>query len=105
MEPSWHQIKVTSAGKPKRNIDHETLKRLGLTLKRAEAESPPREWLTVAEVAADLQLSERTIRRAYSRGALRASKVGNTVRIRRDALEDWLEAGAIEARETPEPEL
>ena len=57
-------------------------------------EAPP-EWLTLADVAKMLQVSERTVQRLRSRkaGADRlAARIGNTTRIRRAALDAWLRA-------------
>ena len=54
------------------------------------------EFLTIAEVAALLRVSERTVLRLTSPAAgqnrLLAARFGNTTRIRRTALEHWLRA-------------
>ena len=49
--------------------------------------------LTVAEVAHELRLSEKTVRRAISSGDLVAHKLCAHWRIFRDALDAWVEAG------------
>ena len=43
-------------------------------------------YLTIEESAATLRVSERTVRRWISRGALKARKVGGTVRVPREAV-------------------
>jgi excisionase family DNA binding protein len=43
-------------------------------------------YLTIEESAAALRVSERTVRRWISRGALVARRVGGTVRVARDAV-------------------
>jgi len=52
----------------------------------------PAAYLTLDGAAAELALSERTIRRAIAAGDLPAYKVGKSVRIRRADLEAWLES-------------
>jgi excisionase family DNA binding protein len=53
-----------------------------------------REYLSVAEVAMQLGVSEPTIRRRVADGSLRAVKLGDSrncaVRIPRSALDEWL---------------
>jgi excisionase family DNA binding protein len=61
---------------------------------------PPRsdmataEWLTVAQVAALLQISTRSVQRLVAPSAgknrLLAAKVGGSIRIRKSALDQWL---------------
>jgi excisionase family DNA binding protein len=54
------------------------------------------EWLKVKDVAALLQVSERTVARLISEDAgperLLSAKIGGSVRIRRTTLENWLRA-------------
>jgi excisionase family DNA binding protein len=49
------------------------------------------EWFTVPGSAQTTQLCATTIRRAILAGELRAVKIGNVWRIRRDWLNFWLE--------------
>ena len=46
----------------------------------------PKPYLTIEETAAMLRVSERTVRRWISRGALPARKIGGTVRLLRDMV-------------------
>ena len=60
-----------------------------------------REYLTVAEVAAELACSEPTVRRRIRAGELPAVQLGGQgsgVRIPRAGLEAWLWAGGEETR-------
>jgi excisionase family DNA binding protein len=50
------------------------------------AGSPP-PLLTVRETAAALRVSERTVRRLIARGALRAARVGRSIRLRSRDIE------------------
>jgi excisionase family DNA binding protein len=52
-------------------------------------ESKP-EFLTVAEVAATLRVSDMTIYRLITGGEIRALKVGRSYRIPAEALDQWL---------------
>lgn len=69
--------------------------------------SPGRPFLTVAEAADELAVTERFIRKLIADGDLRAVKVGaRIVRIRRGDLEDFLRPARIiprigRAREGP----
>jgi excisionase family DNA binding protein len=52
-----------------------------------------RELLTVRQVAAELRLSEKTVRRLIASGELPAFRLGRkgaSVRVDRDELEAWL---------------
>ena len=51
-----------------------------------------REWLTLPQAAAELQVSEALLRRAYYRGELVAYKFTNRIRVRRADLLAWLES-------------
>jgi excisionase family DNA binding protein len=51
---------------------------------------PKPAFLTVAEVAATLRVSDMTIYRLITNGEIRALKVGRSYRIPADALEEWL---------------
>ena len=57
-----------------------------------EQAAEPREWLTLRQAAAELQISLATLRRAYHRGDLVAYLVGSRLRIRRADLQEWLES-------------
>jgi excisionase family DNA binding protein len=60
-----------------------------------------REYLTVAEVAAELACSEPTVRRRIRAGeipAVQLGAAGSGVRVPRAGLEAWLWAGAEETR-------
>ena len=49
-------------------------------------------FLTVPEVAMELRLSERTVKRLISRGSLPALRVGRSVRIERARFDEWLDS-------------
>ena len=51
------------------------------------------EYLTVAEVAANLKLNQQTVRNWIDRGELPALRVGRRVRIKRSDYERYLEEG------------
>jgi excisionase family DNA binding protein len=55
---------------------------------------PKQAFLTVAEVATTLRVSDMTIYRLIANGEIRALKVGRSYRIPTDALTEWLEDGA-----------
>jgi excisionase family DNA binding protein len=63
----------------------------------------PRTFLTVAEVAGILRVSDMTIYRLVASGELRALKIGRSYRIPQDGLDEWLadrshwEDGAVSA--------
>ncbi|MDR2348046.1 MAG: helix-turn-helix domain-containing protein [Bifidobacteriaceae bacterium] len=48
-------------------------------------------FLTVAEVAETLRVSDMTIYRLIAGGEIRALKVGRSYRIPAEALDEWLE--------------
>ena len=54
---------------------------------------PEEEYLTVAEVAANLKLNQQTVRNWIDRGELPALRVGRRVRIKRSDYERLLEDG------------
>jgi len=58
------------------------------------------EWLTVAEVAAEIRMSEEYVARQCRLGRLRATKLGHAWRISRDALDEFMAAPAVP---TPRP--
>jgi excisionase family DNA binding protein len=70
-------------------MDGET-KAAGANNKEQAAE--PREWLTLRQAAAELQLSQASLRRAYHRQELVAFMIGTRLRIRRADLQAWLES-------------
>lgn len=49
-------------------------------------------WLTVDDAAALVQLHPQTIRAAIAAGSLPASRVGRAVRIRRSAVDTWMDS-------------
>jgi excisionase family DNA binding protein len=51
-----------------------------------------RDWLTLRQAAAELQVSEALLRRAYYRRELTAYLVSNRIRIHRADLQAWLES-------------
>lgn len=53
------------------------------------------EILTVADVAQQLQISPRTIRREIARGRLRAVRVGRQFRVPRDSLQHYLNTRTV----------
>jgi excisionase family DNA binding protein len=54
-------------------------------------ENRKEEFYTVEEVAEMLKVHDRTIRREIQRGKLKKVMIGNSLRIRRDDLEEYLE--------------
>lgn len=50
----------------------------------------PQEWLTVAEVAADLRVSKMTVYRLIHLGDIASSRVGRSFRIRPRAVDEYL---------------
>lgn len=63
---------------------------------REEPQEP--EYLKVEEVAALLKVQERTVRDWILRGELEAYKIGKEWRIRRDHLEQAMEARRVSAQ-------
>jgi excisionase family DNA binding protein len=51
-----------------------------------------RDWLTLPQAAAELQVSQALLRRAYHRGELVAHLLTNRLRIRRADLQAWLDS-------------
>ncbi|HEY3944306.1 MAG TPA: helix-turn-helix domain-containing protein [Solirubrobacteraceae bacterium] len=62
-------------------------------------------YLTVEQLAEIAQLSEKTVRRAITRGELHAFRCGTRVRIREDEARAWIEAEPARAqpRSVPGP--
>ena len=54
-------------------------------------------YLSVAETAAYLNVTERWVRRSLSERRLPFHKLGNLVRLRKEDLDRFLEAGRVEA--------
>lgn len=54
-------------------------------------ENKKEEFYTVEEIAELLKVHDRTIRREIQRGKLKKVMIGNSLRIRRDDLEEYLE--------------
>ncbi|MGC4048342.1 MAG: helix-turn-helix domain-containing protein [Paludibaculum sp.] len=50
-------------------------------------------FMTIAEVAARVGVSTKTVRREIKRGRLHAYRIGATWRVSLEQLEGWLEAG------------
>jgi excisionase family DNA binding protein len=65
----------------------------GATLNEtADLDAARREWLTVAQVCAELNISARTWDRMRASGrAPRVKVMGGSLRIRRDWLDEWAE--------------
>jgi len=57
-----------------------------------ERAAEARDWLTLAQAAAELQVSQATLRRACHRRDLAAFMIGTRLRIRRADLQAWLES-------------
>lgn len=55
--------------------------------------TPGDDLLTVKEAARGFKVCSETIRRAYQNGHLRVVRVGRHIRIPKQALVDWREAG------------
>jgi len=55
------------------------------------------EFLTVSEVAAALRVSNMTVYRLVSAGELPAVRVGRSVRLRRDEVDEYLSGRLIKA--------
>jgi excisionase family DNA binding protein len=62
---------------------------------------PEPEYLKVEEVAARLKVKEKTVRDWIGRGQLEAYKIGKEWRIRRDHLDQALEARRVSAQAAP----
>lgn len=62
----------------------------------AEAELPgeSRQWMSTGEVANHLMITDRAVRRAIARGALKATDVGGRYRITREDMEHYKAARA-----------
>lgn len=57
-----------------------------------------RPLLTPAEVAEHVGLSVKAVRRAIERGELPAAKLCGRIRIRPDAVDNWIDRGVINVR-------
>jgi excisionase family DNA binding protein len=60
-----------------------------------------REFLKVEEVAALLKIKEKTVREWIGRGELQAYKIGKEWRVRRDHLDEAIEARRVGAQVAP----
>ncbi len=60
--------------------------------RQSKTSPPAASHLTVQEVAAQLRVSQRTVRRLISRGQLQVVRIGRSVRITPAAIEAMLEA-------------
>ena len=56
------------------------------------------DYLTVAEVAASLRVTEKTIYRLLRRGRITATKVGREWRLPRRSVEEWLRRSSVGIR-------
>lgn len=63
------------------------------------SEAGARQLLTVQEVADELRVSDMTVYRIIKRGELTAVRVGNSYRIRRADLDEYLDAGLVQSEE------
>jgi excisionase family DNA binding protein len=61
--------------------------------KRIEADDIHKAYMTVSEVQYLLRVSERTVRKLTRDGILPSFKIGTAIRISRDGLLKWIEAG------------
>jgi excisionase family DNA binding protein len=61
-------------------------------------------FMTVKEIANDIHLHEKVIRRAIEAGELPATKVRERIRVRRSDYQAWLEANKVEPYPVPELE-
>jgi excisionase family DNA binding protein len=66
-----------------------------------EQASPEPEYLKVEEVAARLKVKEKTVRDWIGRGQLEAYKLGKEWRIRRDHLDQAMEARRVSTQSAP----
>jgi excisionase family DNA binding protein len=67
----------------------------------AREQAPPEpEYLKVEEVATRLKVKEKTVRDWIARGQLEAYKIGKEWRIRRDHLDQAMEATRVSAQRT-----
>jgi excisionase family DNA binding protein len=62
---------------------------------------PQREFLKVEEVAALLKVKQKTVREWIGRGELEAYKIGKEWRVRRDHLDEAIEARRVGAQSPP----
>ena len=67
----------------------------------AQTDPTDPEFLTVEDVAARLKVKEKTVRDWIARGMLEAYKIGKVWRIRKDHLEQAMEARRVSAQPTP----
>jgi excisionase family DNA binding protein len=61
-------------------------------------------YMTVKEIAKDIDLHEKVVRRAIEAGELPATKVRNRIRVKRSDYEAWVEANKVEPYPVPELE-
>ena len=59
-------------------------------------EGPEWQWLSTADTAAALSVTQRTVYRMIDNGQLAAYRIGRLVRVRRCDLEAYLEAARIQ---------
>lgn len=60
------------------------------------------EWLTIEEIAAELRVSEETVRRWIRAKQLKALSIGRGYRIRRKDYEDFLDRRSNDIEDTEE---
>lgn len=74
-----------------------------LHLAAAAAPGPATPYLTVEEAAAMARCGEKTIRRAFTAGELRAFKPAGRVLLREEDVRAWVEARAAVDVDQPQP--
>ena len=63
---------------------------------------PPREWLTLADAADYLSISQRTLERLIAKGEIRSAPVERRRIVKRDWLDEYATAREEVARTTPQ---
>lgn len=60
------------------------------------ADLPKKSWYRIPEVAYFLDVGDSTIRRWIEHGKLKAAKLGGSVKIPRESIEDFVKEGMID---------
>lgn len=55
----------------------------------------PKKWLSIVDVAEELERNEQVVRRWMKAGKMPAHKIGGEYRIRREEFEEWLESQRV----------
>ncbi len=58
--------------------------------KKIDILTPPERWLTIAEAAAYMRLSQQTVRNFIHEGELRASRLGSIYRLDRQTIDEFM---------------